>query len=149
MDPRATGTCEGEAVTMPKQSIEFEQSQTEVTVPVWMKAGEGEDYEFLDRLSGAPSTERDQAIHWVRDLVYGGCISGMYMPAVTYREALSTMAEHGDDVLEYLRDSIGNFWPLLSLSDDDSWSFIASKVLSAAVEEWARNTLERLEVEER
>ena len=38
-------------------------------------------------------------------IVQGGCASGAYMPAVTYATAAAVMAEHGDDVLQYLYEA--------------------------------------------
>ena len=64
----------------------------------------------------------------------GGCASGAYMPAVTYCKARQTMAEHGDDVLQYIQDSYGE---LPKPNDDESWSGIAVHYLSVAVELWA------------
>ena len=34
----------------------------------------------------------------------GGCESGAYMPAVTCHQAAKTMAEYGDDVLQFIED---------------------------------------------
>ena len=38
-------------------------------------------------------------LQYLKDLQYGGCASGQYMPAVTYHTARETMNEHGDDHL--------------------------------------------------
>lgn len=70
----------------------------------------------------------------VAAIVQGGCASGAYMPAVTYHDALETMSEHGDDVLQYVHDGYGELpWP----SDDMSWAGTAVHYLSCAVELWA------------
>ena len=69
----------------------------------------------------------------VAAICQGGCASGAYMPAVTYHTASATMAEHGDDVLDYIRESMGE----LPAIEGDSWKGIAVKFLSAAVELWA------------
>ena len=63
----------------------------------------------------------------------GGCASGSYMPAVTYVLASETMAEHGDDVLEYIEDSYGE---LPQPPIGTSWSAMAVFYLSIAVELW-------------
>jgi hypothetical protein len=60
----------------------------------------------------------------------GGCASGAYMPAVTYYDACKTMAEYGNDVVEYLEDVFGDASPPADLS----WSGINVWYLSAAVE---------------
>ena len=61
----------------------------------------------------------------------GGCASGAYMPAVTYYQATKTMAEHGNDVLQFIEDSYGE---LPKIPDDSSWDGIAVFYLSIAVE---------------
>jgi hypothetical protein len=61
----------------------------------------------------------------------GGCESGAYMPACTYHEAATTMAEHGDEVLDYLQDCTGE---LPTPPHNISWSQLACFYLSNAVE---------------
>jgi hypothetical protein len=61
----------------------------------------------------------------------GGCDSGAYMPAVSYYAARQTMAEHGDDVLDYLEGMMGE---LPKPPDDCSWSGMSCFYLSRAVE---------------
>lgn len=69
------------------------------------------------------------AIRW------GGCASGSYMPAVTYHKALKTMSEHGDDVIEYIENFMGES-PSIPF-EEYSWSGLAVHFLSTAVELWA------------
>ena len=80
----------------------------------------------------------DPDITWstVAAIYQGGCASGAYMPAVTYHEAVSTMAIYGDDVLDYLQEN--DFEADAKKLMDESWSGIACYFLSAAVETWAR-----------
>ena len=61
----------------------------------------------------------------------GGCASGAYMPAVTYHQALATMHEHGDDVLQFIEDSYGD---LPEIPNGTPWAGIACFYLSIAVE---------------
>jgi len=77
-------------------------------------------------------------------IVQGGCASGAYMPAVTYYAAAKTMAEHGDDVLQYIEDALGE---LPSVSGQ-SWSQMACTYLSRAVELWASSVESELEAYE-
>jgi len=70
----------------------------------------------------------------IQAIQQGGCESGAYMPAVTYYTASQTMAIHGDDVLQYIEDSLGE---IPDLPKDSSWSGIAVFFLSYAVELWA------------
>ena len=41
-------------------------------------------------------------------ILQGGCASGAYMPAVSHREALDTMREHGQEVVDYVQESFGS-----------------------------------------
>lgn len=72
----------------------------------------------------------------------GGCASGAYMPAITYSTALRTMAEEGDDVLQYIEDQMGE---LPAPSKGESWSGMACFYLSCAVELWAGSVYGELE----
>jgi hypothetical protein len=69
----------------------------------------------------------------------GGCASGAYMPAVTYHQAAQTMSEHGDDVLQFIEDSLGE---LPAPPDSVSWSGLAVHYLSCAVELWAASIVD-------
>ena len=72
----------------------------------------------------------------------GGCASGAYMPAVTYHKALNTMHEYGNDVLEYLEDSLGKIPQPVAGS---SWPGIAVFYLSMAVELFAANVIDEID----
>ena len=78
----------------------------------------------------------------VAAICQGGCASGAYMPAVTYHAALATMQEHGDDVLQYIEDALGE---LPQPSRHQSWSGMAVFYLSYAVELWASSVESELE----
>jgi hypothetical protein len=81
----------------------------------------------------------------VAAILQGGCASGAYMPAVTYHRAVATMAEHGDDVLQFIEDCCGE---LPQPAMGESWSGLACFYLSYAVELWAMaagDTLEAFE----
>lgn len=69
----------------------------------------------------------------VAAIMQGGCASGAYMPAVTYYDASQTMAQYGDDVLQYIEDYSGG---LPDIPCGESWSGIAVFFLSYAVEQW-------------
>ena len=88
--------------------------------------------------------EQDIEVNQVRAIIQGGCSSGAYMPAVTYYQALKTMSEHGDEVLESLDGNIELGAEFLG----QSWSGMAVYLLSCAVELWAsyiENQLEEIE----
>lgn len=92
--------------------------------------------------------EQDIAPYDVAAIVHGGCASGAYMPAVTYHRAAAVMADHGDDVLDYITQSTGHLPPAPA---DTSWSGLACFYLSYAVELWAdsiHRELEELESED-
>ncbi len=78
----------------------------------------------------------------VAAILQGGCASGAYMPAVTYHQALETMKEHGDDVLQYIEDALGE---LPTPAKSESWSGLACFYLSCAVELWASSVESELE----
>lgn len=77
----------------------------------------------------------------VAAIIQGGCASGAYMPAVTYHTANDTMHRHGDDVLQYIEDAMGE----LPSVDGQSWTGIAVLMLSAAVELWCSSIEDELE----
>lgn len=78
--------------------------------------------------------EQDITAADVAAIIQGGCASGAYMPAVTYHTARETMNAHGDDVLEFIEDHLGE---LPGPAKGESWSGIAVHYLSLAVELWA------------
>ena len=77
----------------------------------------------------------------VAAIIQGGCASGAYMPAVTYRTALETMSEHGDDVLQFIEDCYG---VVAQPATGESWFGIAVFYLSVAVELWASSVEDEL-----
>jgi hypothetical protein len=72
----------------------------------------------------------------------GGCDSGAYMPAVSYRDAFWTMDDHGDDVLSYLAN-VGGFTEVDA--SQHSWAGLAVFFLSQAVDAWASSVAEECE----
>ena len=66
----------------------------------------------------------------IREIQQHGCPSGAYI----YDKALETMADHGDEVLAYIRKTSGK---LPNPPQDISWSDLAEFYLSHAVELWA------------
>lgn len=93
-----------------------------------------EDKRAADYVDVPRWIEQDIDAAQIAAILQGGCESGAYMPAVTYSDALATMSEHGDDVLQLLEDTLGELPPI---PDGSSWSGIAVRYLSAAVELWA------------
>ena len=86
--------------------------------------------------------EQDVSPSTVASITQGGCASGAYMPAVTYHQALATMADNGDEVLEYIQDVMGE---LPAPRSDESWRGMACHYLSYAVELWAGCVMGQLE----
>lgn len=78
----------------------------------------------------------------VISICQGGCASGAYMPAVTYHTARKIMGDHGDDVLQYVKDWHGE---LPQPKSGESWSRLAVFYLSCAVESWASEIMGQLE----
>lgn len=95
---------------------------SEIDIPAWI---------------GSDITPNDIAA-----IIQGGCASGAYMPAVTYWQAIKTMSEHGDDVLQYLEDELGE---LPAHDSSISWAGLACHYLSCAVELWASSIEDELE----
>lgn len=87
--------------------------------------------------------EHDIDASTVAAIMRGGCDSGAYMPAVTYHQALATMSEHGDEVMDYI-DGLADSG---LLDPTDAWSVLACRLLSVAVEQWAWGVADDLEEE--
>ncbi len=84
---------------------------------------------------------QDITAYDVAAILQGGCESGAYMPAVTYHTANETMAEHGDDVLEFIEGHMGELPDVTT----ESWKGLAVKFLSVAVELWASSIEDELQ----
>lgn len=78
----------------------------------------------------------------VAAIIQGGCASGAYMPAVTYHEALATMNEYGDEILDYIENVYG-YVPELSPASG-SWAGIACDIVSSAVDLWAASVKDEI-----
>lgn len=78
----------------------------------------------------------------IASICNGGCASGSYMPAVTYWQALRTMNEHGDAVMQYIEDAFGY---IPQPDNGEGWGQLACRYLSTAVELWAGDIMGRLE----
>lgn len=78
----------------------------------------------------------------VASICNGGCASGSYMPAVTYWKANDIMANHGDDVLDYIAETLGDTPPPPKF---ESWRGMACYYLSTAVGLWAGDIMDQLE----
>ncbi len=86
--------------------------------------------------------DQDITCYKIAAIMQGGCASGAYMPAVTYHTAARMMAEHGDDVLKYIENELGE---LPTPPSGTSWSGMAVFYLSYAVELWASGVESQLE----
>lgn len=75
-------------------------------------------------------------------IVQGGCASGAYMPAVTYSDALKTMADYGDGIFDFIESRTGETMPPEA---PQSWAGLAVWYVSFAVELWASETASILE----
>ena len=74
-------------------------------------------------LNGQPNWITEKlSIADIQAIQQGGCESGAYMPAVTYYQPSATMAEHGDDVLDFIESS---GFDLPTIPRLTSWSAIA------------------------
>ncbi len=103
-------------------NTETQISEFNITIPAWI--------------------EPDISPYDVAAICQGGCASGAYMPAVTYYQAKETMSAHGDDVMQYIQDALGE---LPKPDDDMGWDQLACFYLSCAVELWAYSVEDELE----
>lgn len=85
--------------------------------------------------------ESDISPSTVAAICQGGCASGAYMPAVRYYDALRTMSDHGDDVLQCIDDMLGE---MPAPDANDGWGGMACRYLSLAVELWACAVMDQL-----
>lgn len=86
--------------------------------------------------------DQDISPYDIAAICQGGCASGAYMPAVTYHDALKTMSNNGDDVLQYIEDALGE---LPAPKAGESWEAMACYYVSCAVELWAYSLESELE----
>lgn len=94
--------------------------------------------DFVDSLNNQPnyinSMGTIDSISELQAIIQAGCASGAYMPAVTYHTALEIMSKYSDDI----EGEIVDVYPdgLLFTPEIDSWSGLAVKLVSSAVEVW-------------
>lgn len=81
----------------------------------------------------------------IASICQGGCASGSYMPAVTYHKAIDTMARYGDEVMQYVEDTLGELPNPQETYESVSWSGMACFYLSLAVELWAGDVMGQIE----
>ena len=102
----------------------------------------GDFREILEELSNQPAWIIEELdICDFHAINQGGCASGAYMPAVTYHQAIATMSEHGNDVMQYIEDAIGE----LPSAHGLSWSGLAALYVSTAVELFAGQFIDQLD----
>lgn len=107
--------------------IEDEVRSFDIEVPAWI--------------------EQDITCSDVAAVLQGGCESGAYMPAVTYHQALATMAEHDEAILDMVKNTGATVPDVLEVG----WYRFACWLVSAAVESWCADIEDELRraVEER
>ena len=97
-----------------------------------MDTVEAQDTELQELDIDIPAwIDQDISVYDIESIIQGGCASGAYMPAVTYYDARETMNKHGDDILQYIEDNLGE---MPEIPKDSSWGGIAVFFLSYAVE---------------
>jgi hypothetical protein len=94
------------------------------------------DLELYDLDIEVPDwVDGDITVGTVESIYQAGCSSGAYMPAVTYHEAMHTMSECGDDVVDYL---VRSDWDgEIRIEQISGWAGMACHLLTLAVEIWA------------
>jgi len=94
--------------------------------------------DFVEQVNDQPEFMSDEtgmqidSISELQAIIQSGCASNAHR-AVYYHEATKCMAEHGDDVLEYIETVLGE---LPVIPNGSSWSQIASIYLTTAIELW-------------
>ena len=83
-------------------------------------------------LNNQPSWLKIEDIATIQGVNKGGCMSGAFMPAVTYYDAKQHMAIHGDAILDYIRDTFG----AIPAHEKDFWGSVCTFYYSLAVETW-------------
>ena len=90
--------------------------------------------------------EQDITAQDIAAIVQGGCVSGAYMPAVTYHVAVDLMTDYDDEIFDTIEDAMG--CPpadCLSRTEDNSWAQMATRFVSLAVEIWASGVMHQIE----
>ena len=90
--------------------------------------------------------ELDQ-LDWysIQEVAEHGCSGGSYMPAVVYHKAVATMAEHGDEIWEYLEDMYGEVPKPCTPQYQGTWSRLCVFYVSAAVECWCSEAVAHIQ----
>ncbi len=95
--------------------------------------------EFVEKINDQPEFMQGEmsvaSICEIQSIIGCGC-AGNAHKSVYYFEASQCMSKHGDDVLQYLEDTLGE---LPTIPNGSSWSQIASIYLSCAVDLWCGN----------
>ena len=85
--------------------------------------------------------EQDISPLVVSSIAKGGCASDAYLPAVEYWSAMNIMHDHGDDVLGYLDEVLGE---IPSPPEGTSWAGMACYYLCYAIDVWSGSALEQI-----
>ena len=85
--------------------------------------------------------EQDISPLVVSSIAKGGCASHAYLPAVEYWSAMNILLDHGDDVLGYLDEVLGE---IPSPPEGTSWAGMACYYLCYAIDVWSGSALEQI-----
>ena len=103
--------------------------------------------DFIEQVNDQPEFMSDNtgmqidSISELQSIIQSGCASNAHR-AVYYHDASQCMAKHGDDVLEYIENVLGE---LPTIPNGYSWSQIASIYLTTAIELWCSNFVNDLD----
>lgn len=112
----------------------------------YIQAHDLEIPEWIEEITDSLYVNED--VVWVssiKDIVQGGCASGSYMPAVTYCDAMKTMGQYGDEVLQYIWEQLGDVPQYDQSASCFGWAEMAVFYLSTAVELWAGGIMAEVE----
>ena len=100
--------------------------------------------EFVEQINDQPDFMAGvmsiDSIGELQSIIQSGCAANAHR-SVYYYDAAQCMAEHGDDVLDYIKDSYGEL-PDVS---ECSWGEMAIVYLSLAIELWCGQFSETLD----
>ena len=110
-----------------------------IEVPAWIQ---GIDAEALNDPSHEDHADQIATVRSIRE---HGCESQVYLPAVTHSDAVQTMNEHGDEILDCLDEAEKDGQEVLHILSLSGWHTLACLLVSSAVELWAAGVMDEIE----
>lgn len=77
-----------------------------------------------------------ESVQELAAIIQGGCVSGAYMPAVTYHTALECMTKHYDSIEEQINSIYGDELAFTFNPANEHFAGFCAKLCACAVESW-------------